>query len=386
MKVFYFQYTLPQHYPPLWRSARLFRGRGWDVRFYVPAFGAAEESDIFAGETGAQVRVLGRGTRSADKSAYLAYLAASFKIILQEKPDWIYLSDLYAAPLGIRRPRHTSAVYHEHDQYYHARPSAWMRLLQSLRGSVCRSADLVVVPNAVRADILREQTRVPPERCLCVWNCPLVSEVAPERKGSARPGLRVVYSGSIVPARLPEDTLESMPPGSELILTGSETLGSRGYVQRLVEKGARCGGGRSVIWKGWQSSREGLLDILRTADVGLSLLPSAAEDVNIRHMLGASNKPFDLLAAGTAPLVSDLPDWNATFVEPGYGLSCRPEDRRALREVFERFAAHPDRTRAMAERGRARILSEWNYENLFRPVLERMAGRSAPSQGAGVSV
>ena len=48
------------------------------------------------------------------------------------------------------------------------------------------------------------------------------------------------------------------------------------------------------------------------------------------HMAGASNKPFDYMAAGLALLVSDQPDWRAMFVEPGYARACDPTDPSSI--------------------------------------------------------
>ncbi len=77
---------------------------------------------------------------------------------------------------------------------------------------------------------------------------------------------------------------------------------------------------------------------------------------------------------GLALLVSHQPEWVETFVRPGYGLSCDPEDPESIRRALEWFLEHREETRRMGERGRQRILSEWNYENQFSPVVEAMEG------------
>ena len=88
------------------------------------------------------------------------------------------------------------------------------------------------------------------------------------------------------------------------------------------------------------------------------------------NMAGASNKPFDYLACGLALLVSDLPDWRKMFVEPGYGLACNPNDTDSIAAQLRWFLKHPAETREMGERGRQRILTEWNYERQFAAVVE----------------
>ena len=91
-------------------------------------------------------------------------------------------------------------------------------------------------------------------------------------------------------------------------------------------------------------------------------------------MVGASNKVFDYLASGLALLVSDLPEWKETYVEPGYGLACNPDDPQSIASALERFLKHPTEMREMGERGRQKILKEWNYEQQFMPVLGRLNG------------
>jgi glycosyltransferase involved in cell wall biosynthesis len=86
-------------------------------------------------------------------------------------------------------------------------------------------------------------------------------------------------------------------------------------------------------------------------------------------MTGASNKVFDYLASGMPVMVSDLPDWRAVYVEPGYGLACDPQDPDSIARAVRRFLDDPELARSMGEQGRRRILKEWNYEVGFQPVL-----------------
>ena len=93
-------------------------------------------------------------------------------------------------------------------------------------------------------------------------------------------------------------------------------------------------------------------------------------------MIGASNKPFDYLSSGLALLVSDLADWRSMYVETGLGLSCRPDEPASIANALRWYADHPAEMRAMGERGRLKIATEWNYEKEFQPVVERLNGLS----------
>jgi glycosyltransferase involved in cell wall biosynthesis len=103
--------------------------------------------------------------------------------------------------------------------------------------------------------------------------------------------------------------------------------------------------------------------------VGLALLPKGSRDLADETMVGASNKPFDYMASGLALLVSDLPVWRATFVESGYGLACDSEDPKSLAEALRWFDEHREAMRQMGERGRCRVLDDWNYDSQFAPVM-----------------
>jgi len=89
-------------------------------------------------------------------------------------------------------------------------------------------------------------------------------------------------------------------------------------------------------------------------------------------MTGASNKVFEYLSVGVAPLVSDLPDWRATFIEPGYALACDPRDGDSIANAFTWATEHRDATRAIAARGFDRVRADWNYESQFEPIVREM--------------
>jgi spore maturation protein CgeB len=118
--------------------------------------------------------------------------------------------------------------------------------------------------------------------------------------------------------------------------------------------------------------RADLLMAAARAHVGLALIPCHLSDLNMRFMTGASNKPFDYMAAGLALLVSDRPDWKTMFVDPGFGLACDPTDADSLSMALGWFIDHPEERRAMAACARNKIEAEWNYDTQFRTVLESL--------------
>ena len=91
-------------------------------------------------------------------------------------------------------------------------------------------------------------------------------------------------------------------------------------------------------------------------------------------MAGASNKAFDYLACGLPILVSNLPEWKKMYVTPGYALACDPDDVEDVTLKLRWFIEHSQEAKLMGEKGRKRILEEWNYETQFKPVLDLIDG------------
>jgi glycosyltransferase involved in cell wall biosynthesis len=209
---------------------------------------------------------------------------------------------------------------------------------------------------------------------LIVWNCPRREEIAPPRIAQTRDLLRVLYHGSIEPDRLPPSTIEALamlPAGVHLTVIGYETIGHRGYVQELRELACRLGVADRVEFVEALPRHELMLRC-RQHDVGLAFMPTTSADVNLAHMTGASNKPFDYLACGLALLVSDLPDWRTMYVAPEYGLACDPATPASIAAALRWFLEYPEERRAMGERGRQRIAAEWNYEQEFQKVYQEL--------------
>lgn len=313
------------------------------------------------------------------KLHYFAFgLWAIFTAIVL-RPRWIYVSDPLASPIGwtLSWLPFLGIVYHEHDTATGDDDeevlSPFMQLIVRMRGRLARRATFCVLPNQLRIARFRleTETRRP---VLCVWNCPSLSEtkkIIPSPTGSQ---FTVFFHGSIVPQRLPLAVIEALAQCSEEIhlrFAGYETIGHFGYIGELLTKAQQTGISSRVHYLGALPRLESLARCAE-ADVGLAFMPLHHGDFNMRSMVGASNKPFDYLLSGLALLVSDLPDWREAFVDMGYGIACDPEDPDKIARTFRWFKEHREETRRMGEKGRNRILDEWNYETQFSTVVRQM--------------
>jgi glycosyltransferase involved in cell wall biosynthesis len=376
-RVVYLQYTNPAAYPPLEHSAHILADAGCDVLM----LGTGLKNDPLRLKPHSRIRVRlmrfqGAGWRQ--KVHYARFAAWAIGRSLLWRPSWIYASDPLSCPIAltIARVTRTRMIYHEHDSPAPDEAGSpgfrFMTAVAAARRAVATHADVCVLPNARRAELFRQGTSRPD--ALIVWNCPARREAEFARQPAPPGRLRVVYHGSVVPSRLPlavVHALARLPAGVSLTVIGYETTGHSGYGRRLQAEAEKLGV-QAQLTIAPPVPRATLLEEGTRFDVGIAFVPRESADLNETTMVGASNKAFDYMAGGLAVLVSDVADWRDTYAEAGFGLSCDPNRPDSVAHALRWFLEHPEETAGMGERGRRKILADWNYERLFAPVLARM--------------
>jgi len=373
-RVLYLQYTNPAGYPPLQHSSRILADAGWEVLFL-----GAEAQGVnklhFPPHERITVKTMpfcAPGWRQ--KLHYLRFCLWSLREARRWRPHWVYASEMLSClpALLLKALLGSGLLYHEHDTPIRPeKMSSFLRLSFWARRVCARRAELCIVPNQQRAERFTASTGA---RVAVIWNCPARNEVAPTRSAPADGEIKILYQGSVVPDRLPLTVIDALSktPTASLTVVGYETAGSIGYVSALRARADKLGINGRFHYAG-AMSRQDLMALCPTFDLGLSLLPMSAADQNLQAMTGASNKPFDYLANGLPMVVSDLPEWREMFVKPGFALSCDPQQGESIAATIGRFCQDPAVMRAMGEHGRQKILTEWNYERQFEPVLELMS-------------
>lgn len=376
-RVLYVVYANPAAYPPLEHSARLLSERGAGVRFlgtvaaddvrrFDAAVDAAVEVDLVPFEPG--------GWRQ--KAHYAAFALRARHLARTWRPTWVYASDALSATPALMAARASGAslVYHEHDAPVVASgASMFTRGVLRARRAAARRASVCVVPSPDRVASFQADTGA--GKVTVVLNTPLRREAAPQHRSRPATGLRLVYHGSIVPARLPEtvlDALARLPPDVTLQVAGYETAGHRGYVDRLRIRANDLGLAGRVGFAGTAPTRADLLARCAGGDVGLALMPLDTTDFNECTMAGASNKPFDYLACNLALLVADRPEWRSLFVGAEVAQVCDPGSPESIASALYWFRVHPDERQRMSSRGRQLIDARWNYDTQFAAVADRI--------------
>lgn len=367
------QATDPAAYPPLMHAAGILAESGWTVTFLSAP--VVDKALVLPSHPAIhEVRITERPSHVMGRGHFLEYCRAAARLARCARPSVIYVSDPMGAAPGLLASATSGArlVYHEHDT-----PTPGERLnplVAWTRRQAMRRAAQVVFPNAERAAIARASTGFDPARLHIVWNAPRQAETPCLQEKPDEP-LVLYYHGSITPDRLPESVAAAVAHFAgrvRLEIAGYESPGATGHVARLQAVAGEARGLPLVRYAGRIPAHDELLRHAAQAHVGLALMPPDSDDVNMRHMTGASNKAFDYLSAGLALLVSDLPDWREMFVTPGYATTCDPRSVDSLTAAIQWFLDHPAERRRMAMAGRARIGEDWNYERQFAPVLRAL--------------
>ena len=377
MKILYIQYSNPACYPSLEHSSQLLARLGWDVLFLESGAVGVETLRFAPSEHISFHRMAFAAGGFRQKLCYAAFCLQAIRLFLLWRPTWVYLSDPLICPIGLLLsffPR-TKLIYHEHDSPDQRGASAFLRFVLWTRQRLALRVDTAILPNEDRVQHFKHETHRDPT-VYCVKNFPKKEEIGPVRSAVRDKEVWLLYHGSIVPSRLPLlllDALAMTPATLKLRVVGYETIGHQGYLRQFQEKAAEKGLGARVDCLGAVPTREELLFHARQCDIGLALMPKQSNDINMKFMTGASNKPFDYLACGLALVVSNSRDWERLVVDPGYGLSCDPDDPQNIAaQILSWLVAHPLEMRAMGEKGRQRLLAEWNYERAFQPVLDQL--------------
>lgn len=381
-KALFVQHTNPGGYPPIQHAIAMLIRAGWEVKCVGVGIAATVSLSM---PNDPQLTVL--MMRPTYENSILKLFQRIFfclwvgQVALRWRPELIYTSDAYAAPAGLLAASLTRSriVYHEHDSP--AEPETlYQKVVVWCRRIICNRALVVVTPNATRSEEIILSTGISAIRVVTVLNCLLKSEMIDELPIHSTIGadaaFRVYYHGSIVRERIPlaiVDALASLPRHVCLRIVGYETLGSLGYCDELYRRAVLLGVIDRIEFVG-SVPRTNLLRFARSSHLGLSLMPMQSSDVNMTHMVGASNKPFDYLASGCPLVVSDLPEWRANFVDTGLASCCDPQSSASIANAISYWLTQPEKYRKAKAEGLRRIATEWNYETQFAPVLNAIQG------------
>jgi glycosyltransferase involved in cell wall biosynthesis len=371
-RIFYVQYTNPGCYPPLHHSSRILVKADWDVLFFgKESFGSSSVLNL-PPHPRISLKKFSSPAAGLLKLHYLWFCARVLWKTFWWRPAWLYASDILSCPpaLLVLLLTETRVILHEHDSPGHK--DTFSRLLLWIRAQVARRARLNILPTAPRAKAFRKETQA--SNVQVVWNCPLIQEIPAPKAGGDRDSFVLYYHGNISPTLLPLTVITSLklvPEAVVLRIVGYETEGNVGYTKNLIETAASLGVAHRVLIVP-PVSRNELFELCREGDVGLAFFPEPTGPAD--SYAGASNKVFDYLACGLPVLIGNPVQWQDFFRGEDPALACEPSSPDSIASSVLWFYNHREEARLMGERGRQKILQDWNYETQFEPVVRFLKG------------
>jgi glycosyltransferase involved in cell wall biosynthesis len=252
--------------------------------------------------------------------------------------------------------------------------------VRTLHRRLCH-ADLVIVPDWHRGQILARQARLPREPHV-VMNCPVRVELLPESKllpwvnSHGLPTHRIVqYQGSVGEHHGLEATLRSMPlwPADSVFAIVGD--GPSSFAERLKALATHLGVADRVLFAGRVRYAD-VLSFAVGARVGVSMLEGADGAIpNWWWSAGASNKRFEYMATGVPQITNNGPGIQQVFVKAGAAVTADPLDPGAIARAVVTLMTNDEQWSVASVSGRRAHLEVYNYEHQLQPVLEWLIGR-----------
>jgi glycosyltransferase involved in cell wall biosynthesis len=377
--IVYIQYTNPAAYPPLQHSSRIFAKAGKKVLFL--GTGASGKANAFEFPLHENIKVWRWNYCKPgimQKIHYICFSIWACTIAWVYGAKWIYASDMFSCPAALiaKKIFGLKIVYHEHDSPSSHSPEAnWFNKVQLyFRGIVARCSDIVIFPNKDRAEIYRQQTKRLGEINI-IWNVPSLEEI---KLFSAKRNKEKIlfYHGSLNEILLPVsilDALSDLDPDISLVFAGYSAGLKFDYAEWYLEQAKIRGLEGRVRYLG-SFSRKDLLDQCSNFMVGLALFPESSDNINIKFLAGASNKVFDYLACGLDLIITDTDDWRFLLAGSGVGYFCNSHDvekiSNAMKQAINKRISDINGNYFL--KVKSKVLQEWNYENQFHNVYQRV--------------
>ena len=368
-------YSNPDGYPPIINSAKVLAATGYRVNILCRTTDTPPNVDYPS-----QVTVRRLSTDAAN--TWQAYLDFTFQALRHaDTTASVFVGHdmhglLVARLLATRRRR--PLIYHCHD---FAESGAGIalggRLVKVFEERFARTADLVIVPDAERAQVMAGALRLT-RSPIIVANSPLEC---------ARPSTRlqdlltehnlnfsriIFRQGRIGPGHAIEATVHSLPLWREstwgFVVMGIADDDYVGYLRDLAQ---RLGvADRFMILP--PVSYDQVANFTVGASAGHALYDPI--HINNRYITTASNKTMEYMAAGLPLLVSDRPGLRALVERYDCGLTADESDPRSIAAAVNALLGDSARAQQMGANAARAFDQEFRYDKQFAPVLTAMTG------------
>lgn len=369
-------YANPDGYPPIVNSTRLLAQAGYAI-------------DILCRNDGQDWRIEYPATATVrrlpdtSRRTWAAYMAFVWRVWRQARPEAAVfvghdMHGLLPARLLASRYRRP-LIYHCHDFALEHDRLAWGgRLVAAFERRWAHTADLVLVPDAERGEIIRKALQLP-RAPLIVANAPLQVPPPSQRLQQSLEALGhrwqriVLRQGQVGPGHALEATIRSIPFWQSdtwgLAILGGGDPGFKRVLRQLAA-GLRV---QSRVAFLPAVPYDEVLQFTVGADLGHGLYEPA--HVNNVYIATASNKLMEYMAAGIPLLTSDRIGLRDLVSRYACGVVADESDPQSIAQAVNQLLADPEQAQQMGANGRRAFSEVFCYEKQFAPVLAWLQAR-----------
>lgn len=370
-------YADPDLYPPVINAAHVLKTRGVVYQIVSRAYShpiLPPDIDLYPENT-TVARISLPNTNSLFQ--YLYFIAASFRE-RSRQPDIIFGYDMHGLIPARLIAWLASAplVYHCHDYVENGSAHSFGgRVVKWVEQRMARTADLVIVPDRERADVMVEQLKLR-RAPLIVANAPLTS---PEPSARLQEALaaqgksfsKVVFrQGRIGPNHALDVTLRSMPMWDDkswgFVIMGPAEPSYRDHLNSLaVSLGVSD---RFVILPAVPYPQVAQFTV--GADLGHGLYEP--NHVNNRYITMASNKIMEYIAAGLPVLLSESTGSRSLLDRYRVGMTSDINSPESVATAVNTILSSSSLAADMRAASKRAFEEEFNYAHQYGPVIERL--------------
>ncbi|MBC1475367.1 glycosyltransferase family 4 protein [Listeria grandensis] len=297
-----------------------------------------------------------------------------YKMAVNSKADYFHFNDpelLLVAMLLRRRKKDAIFIFDMYENFPKAiqsKPWIWQRarmplskLIRNLERRLLARMDAVIfAESSYKVDY-------PFLDCpqIDTYNFPTYQPAQGATEGDLK---KLVYVGDITEARglmemlhLANYLKQHWNDPFELVLIGNMSEGLSAKMAQFIHLNQLE---EQVIWKGlipydmmWQE--------LHTADIGLCLLHPLPNYLN-----SLATKLYEYMAANTAVLASDFPDWQALINETNAGVCVNPLNQDEVGQATLRLLENPREVRQMGQNGRYYFEHKYNWGHEEKKLIQ----------------
>lgn len=336
---------------------------GHDVSLVAPYEGDVEDSLVHVHPITPRRGRLNRMTRT---------VCEVYRTARKLDADVYHFHDPELIPVGLLlKWRGKHVVYDAHEDLpRQMRSKYWIP--RWLRGPLAIVVELLERPAARWFDAVVAATpsiarRFPAALTVVVRNYPIATEFASVAgEGYDARAQTVVYVGAITEPRGARQMVAAMgclPQRFDALLELVGTFTPTLLEGELVLEDAWS----RVVYHGYQK-RDGVASVLSRARLGLVVLqprPNYLEALPV--------KLFEYMAAGIPCVVSDFPLWREIVESAQCGLLVDPSDPEAIAAAIAWLLENESEAKAMGERGREAVESEYNWQGEAKKLVELYA-------------